>query len=71
MANRDEAAEKFERWRECRSLLDQKTRVLQEEMDEFLAGNRPMPADLLGEVLELQKQSTALLKQLVNALNTP
>lgn len=71
MGNRDQAAEKFERWRECRSLLDQKTRVLQKEMDEFLAGNRAMPADLLAEVLELQKQSIALFKQLVKAINTP
>lgn len=65
------AAEKFEEWRKCRSLLEQRTRALQNEMDEFLAGNRAMPSDLLAEVLELQKSCVALFKQLVKALGTP
>jgi hypothetical protein len=71
MGTREEAAEKFEAWRGCRSLLEKKTRVLQKEMDEFLAGKRAMPTDLLAEVLELQKKCVALFKQLVKAMSTP
>lgn len=70
MGSKEKAAEKFERWRECRSLLDKKTRVLQKEMDEFLAGQKAMPADLLAEVLELQKKCIALFEQVVKALGT-
>jgi hypothetical protein len=71
MGTMEEAAEKFERWRECRSLLEKKTRVLQKEMDEFLAGKRAMPTDLLADVLELQKKSVALFKQVVKSMSTP
>ena len=71
MGTREKAAEKFERWRECRSLLEKRTRVLQKEMDDFLAGERAMPTDLLADVLELQKKCTALFEQVVKALGTP
>lgn len=65
MTTRDEAAETFERWRECRLVLDEKTRVLQAEMDAFLAGQQAMPTDLLEDVLELQKRCVALFEQVV------
>ena len=68
MGTKEKAAEKFERWRECRSLLEKRTRVLQKEMDEFLAGKRAMPSDLLADVLQLQKKCTALFEQVVKAL---
>ena len=68
MGTREQAAEKFEKWRECRSLLDQQTAILQKAMDEYLAGNTAMPTDLLADVLELQKNCVALFKQLVRAL---
>lgn len=71
MGTREKAAEKFDRWRECRSLLEKKTRVLQKQMDEFLAGGRPMPTDLLADVLEMQKKCTALFEQVVKALGSP
>lgn len=71
MGTREEAAEKFEKWRECRSLLEKKTRVFQKEMDAFLAGERAMPTDLLADVLELQKKCTALFEQVVKALGAP
>lgn len=65
MGTKEEAAEKFERWRECSSILRKQTRVLMKEMDEFLAGRAPMPTDLLDDVLELQKRCLALFKQVV------
>jgi hypothetical protein len=65
MGTREKAAEKFEKWRECRALLEKKSRILQKEMDEFLAGERAMPTDLLSEVLALQKKCVALFEQLV------
>ncbi len=68
MGTRDEAAEKFEEWRACRSVLDRQTRVLQNQMDSFLAGKGAMPSDLLDEVLELQKKCVALFKQLVKTM---
>jgi hypothetical protein len=71
MGTKENAAEKFEKWRECRSLLEKRTRVLQKEMDEFLAGDRAMPTDLLTEVLDLQKKCTALFEQVVKSLGTP
>jgi hypothetical protein len=67
----DEARAKFERWKECRALLDQQTSALQTQMRQYMAGTQPMPSDLLDEVLLLQKRCIALFEDVVKAMNTP
>jgi hypothetical protein len=67
----EKARENFDKWQECRSVLDKQTRVLQKDMRDFLAGNSPMPTDLLAEVLDLQKKCVAMFDEVVKAMNKP
>jgi hypothetical protein len=71
MGSTEQAREKFERWQECRSILDKQTRILQKDMRDFLAGKSPMPTDLLAEVLELQKKCVALFDEVCKAMKKP
>jgi hypothetical protein len=67
MDTKQQAAEMFERWMECRSILEQKTNELQKEMDAFVAGDSAMPSELLDEILELQKECVDLFSDVVKA----
>jgi hypothetical protein len=71
MRTGDQAGKKFEKWQQCRSDLDKKTRLVQQEMSDYLAGNGSVPSDLLAEVLDLQRKCLVLFEDVVKAMNKP
>jgi hypothetical protein len=71
MSANDKASAKFDEWQACRSVLDTKSQALQQEMAEYLAGRSPMPADMLEEVLELQRKCVELFNDVVKAMKRP